>query len=206
MALLSSSASLRACARPTVAPRARVVVAPVVVCRATAEDALKVASDLLAKGMDAAKNVDANQLKAQATQVAQMSAATVKSALDAGLAAWASYDKDGDGKLSISEAVTLLNGPEISNAISAATGAPHTKRSEEDIKVWFKRADFDHSGTLSKREFAVMYAGVLCEKAAGNASTLSNGLLSAIKAAGGDGKIEVSELKNLLGLVGLRKA
>jgi hypothetical protein len=30
----------------------------------------------------------------------------------------------------------------------------------------FKRADFDHSGTLSKREFAVMYAGVLCEKAA----------------------------------------
>jgi hypothetical protein len=30
----------------------------------------------------------------------------------------------------------------------------------------FKRADFDNSGTLSKREFAVMYAGVLCEKAA----------------------------------------
>jgi len=30
----------------------------------------------------------------------------------------------------------------------------------------FERADFDHSGTLSKREFAVMYAGVLCEKAA----------------------------------------
>lgn len=29
----------------------------------------------------------------------------------------------------------------------------------------FERADFDHSGTLSKREFAVMYAGLLCEKA-----------------------------------------
>jgi hypothetical protein len=40
----------------------------------------------------------------------------------------------------------------------------------------------------------------------GNTNTLSNSLLSAIKAAGGDGKIEVSELKNLLGLVGLRKA
>lgn len=38
----------------------------------------------------------------------------------------------------------------------------------------------------------------------GNATVMSNGLLSAIKAAGGDGKIEVSELKNLLGLVGLR--
>jgi hypothetical protein len=40
----------------------------------------------------------------------------------------------------------------------------------------------------------------------GNATTLSNGLLSAIKAAGGDGKIDVSELKGLLGLIGLRKA
>lgn len=35
------------------------------------------------------------QLKAQATQAAQMSASTVKSAIDAGLAAWSSYDKDG---------------------------------------------------------------------------------------------------------------
>jgi hypothetical protein len=35
------------------------------------------------------------QLKAQATQAAQMSAATVKVAVDAGLAAWSSYDKDG---------------------------------------------------------------------------------------------------------------
>jgi hypothetical protein len=40
----------------------------------------------------------------------------------------------------------------------------------------------------------------------GNATTLSNGLLSAIKAAGDDGKIDVSELKGLLGLIGLRKA
>jgi len=40
----------------------------------------------------------------------------------------------------------------------------------------------------------------------GSATTMSNGLLQAIVAAGGDGKIEVSELKNLLGLVGLRKA
>jgi Ca2+-binding EF-hand superfamily protein len=178
------------------------------VCRAQTkqEEALKMAQDLLAKGMDAAKNVDVNAMKAQATQAAQMSAATVKSAVDAGLAAWSSYDKDGDGKLSIAEAVDMLNGPEISGAIQQATGQPHTKRTEADIKAWFQRADFDKSCTLSKREFAVMYAGVLCEKAAGNASVLSNGLLSAIKAAGGDGKIEVSELKNLLGLVGLRKA
>jgi hypothetical protein len=182
------------------------VVRPAVVCRAKTDDALKVATDLLGKGMEAAKSIDTAQLKAQAQQVAQMSAVQVKGALDAGLAAWSSYDKDGDGKLSISEAVALLNGPEISGAIAQATGLPHTKRTEADIKTWFQRADFDHSGTLSKREFAVMYAGVLCEKAAGNATTLSNGLLSAIKAAGDDGKIDVSELKGLLGLIGLRKA
>lgn len=41
-----------------------------------------------------------------------------------------------DGKLSISEAVNLLNGPEISAAIEKATGAPHSKRSEADIKKW----------------------------------------------------------------------
>ncbi len=35
------------------------------------------------------------QLKAQAQQIAQMSATQVKGALDAGLAAWASYDKNG---------------------------------------------------------------------------------------------------------------
>lgn len=40
----------------------------------------------------------------------------------------------------------------------------------------------------------------------GSATTMSNGLLSALKAAGGDGKVEISELKNLLGLVGLRTA
>lgn len=210
MALLTST-TMRTCARPAAAPRAVVVTPRVVVCRAkTQEEALKAAGDLLQKGVamatDAVKNVDTAQLKAQAQQAAQMSAATVKAAIDAGLKAWSKYDKDEDGKLSIAEAVELLNGPEISAAIKQATGMEHSKRSEADIKKWFERADFDHSGTLSKREFAVMYAGVLCEKAAGSATTMSNGLLQAIVAAGGDGKIEVSELKNLLGLVGLRKA
>jgi hypothetical protein len=37
----------------------------------------------------------------------------------------------------------------------------------------FERADFDHSGTLSKREFATMYAGLLCEKAAVSAGGLT---------------------------------
>lgn len=36
---------------------------------------------------------------------------------------------------------------------------------EADIKKWSERADFDHSGTLSKREFVVMYVGLLADKA-----------------------------------------
>ena len=61
MALLSSS-SLRVCARPTAAPHAAVVVRPAVVCRAKTDDALKVATDLLGKGMEAAKSIDTAQV------------------------------------------------------------------------------------------------------------------------------------------------
>lgn len=63
MALISS-ASLRACARPTAAPRAAVVAPRPVVCRAKAEDALKMATDLLGKGLDAAKSMDTAQASA----------------------------------------------------------------------------------------------------------------------------------------------
>lgn len=64
MALLSS-ASLRTCARPTAAPRAAVVAPRVIVCRAQTnqEEALKMAQDLLSKGMDAAKSVDVNAVR-----------------------------------------------------------------------------------------------------------------------------------------------
>jgi hypothetical protein len=62
MAFLSS-ASLRTCAKPTAAPRAAVANPRVVVCRAkTQEDAIKMAQDLLQKGVEAAKNVDVNQV------------------------------------------------------------------------------------------------------------------------------------------------
>lgn len=54
---------------------------------------------------------------------------------------------------------------QVSAAVRQATGLPHTQRSEPDIKKWFERADFDHSGTLSKREFLVMYVGLLADKA-----------------------------------------
>jgi hypothetical protein len=48
-----------------------------------------------------------------------------------------------DGKLSVSEAVDLLNSKDLSAAIEKLTGMPHTHRTEADIKKWFSRADFD---------------------------------------------------------------
>lgn len=54
---------------------------------------------------------------------------------------------------------------QVSAAVTNATGMERTIRTEADIKKWFERADFDHSGSLSKREFVVMYIGLLADKA-----------------------------------------
>lgn len=53
------------------------------------------------------------QAQAQAGAALNMSAAAIKSCIDTALATWGSYDKDGDGKLTIAEAVALLNSPEV---------------------------------------------------------------------------------------------
>lgn len=55
----------------------------------------------------------AAQMQGQAGQAINMSAAAVKSCIDAALSTWSSFDKDGDGKLSIAEAVALLNSDEV---------------------------------------------------------------------------------------------
>lgn len=45
-----------------------------------------------------------------------------------------------DGKLTISEAVNLLNSPEVSAVVTKTTGMEHTMRTEDEIKKWFERA------------------------------------------------------------------
>jgi hypothetical protein len=76
----------------------------------------------------------------------------------------------------------LLSCPfrQVTSAVKQATGMDHTTRTEDDIKKWFSRADFDHSGTLSKREFVVMYIGLLADKAKLGAGGLAKALCAAL--------------------------
>jgi hypothetical protein len=69
---------------------------------------------------------------------------------------------------------------QVTSAVKQATGMDHTTRTEDDIKKWFSRADFDHSGTLSKREFVVMYIGLLADKAKLGAGGLAKALCAAL--------------------------
>ena len=58
-------------------------------------------------------------------------------------------------------------------------------------------ADFDKSQTLSKREFTVMYVGLLAHKAKLGLGTLAGAIATALD-TDGDGKIGSTELKALL--------
>ena len=69
------------------------------------------------------------------------SASAVQGSLDAMLAEWAKFDKDGDGKLSPAEAIALLNSAEVAATVKKTTGLEHTQRSKADIEKWFKRAE-----------------------------------------------------------------
>uniref|UniRef100_A0A383WGL8 EF-hand domain-containing protein n=1 Tax=Tetradesmus obliquus TaxID=3088 RepID=A0A383WGL8_TETOB len=172
-------------------------------------DPVKTAQDLIAQGAAALKNMDADKVKAAAAQAqaqvggaVNMSAAAVKQVVDTALGTWSTYDRDGDGKITIAEAVALLNSKEVASAVKQATGMDHTMRTEDEIKKWFARADFDHSGTLSKREFGVMYVGLLADKAKLGAGGLAQALCAMLD-SDGDGKIGTSELKGLLAASGL---
>jgi len=191
--------------------------------RAEADKVAAAAKDLAAKGLDALKNIDkekAKELAGQAVNVvksidvekAKAAAATAKDAavkgynvsviaitgcLDAALAAWGKFDADEDGKLSINEAVALLNSEDLSSVVTKLTGMEHSQRTVEDIKIWFNRADFDKSNTLSKREFTVMYVGLLAHKAKLGLGTLAGAIATALD-SDGDGKIGSTELKALL--------
>jgi hypothetical protein len=58
-------------------------------------------------------------------------------------------------------------------------------------------ADFDKSGTLSKREFTVMYVGLMAHKAKLGVQGLAAAVCTALD-NDGDGKIGSTELKALL--------
>jgi hypothetical protein len=45
-----------------------------------------------------------------------------------------------DGKLSMNEALALLNSEEVAAAVKKGTGLDHTTRTAADIQTWFNRA------------------------------------------------------------------
>lgn len=213
--MLATTRSLRAASKGQVALRAPVSVArPSTAVRASKQEpdlaALKEAAlGAAQKGFDALKKVDVDAVKAQAADAlknvdvgklkdqATGGIEAIKKSLDATLEFWGTYDKNGDGKLTIDEAVALLNSKEVSDVVTKLTGLPHTQRTAADIKKWFNRADFDQSGDLSKREFAVMYTGLLCDKAKVGAKGLAQAVCGALD-KDGDGQITSDEFKALL--------
>ncbi|GBF95715.1 hypothetical protein Rsub_08697 [Raphidocelis subcapitata] len=161
------------------------------------DDLAGAAKDLASKAAEAIKKLDVENVKGAIGDAANFSMETAKQSIDAALAVWSKFDADGDGKLSISEAVDLLNSKDLSAAIEKLTGMPHTHRTEADIKKWFSRADFDKSGTLSKREFTVMYVGLLADKAKVGAGGMAQAICTALD-RDGDGMIGSTEFKKLI--------
>ncbi|KIY97594.1 hypothetical protein MNEG_10368 [Monoraphidium neglectum] len=159
-----------------------------------AEAATAKGKEYAAKAQEAIKSVDVDKIK---QQVSGLSATNLRAALDSALALYGKYDGDGDGKLEIGEAVALLNSENVTAAVEKLTGQPHTQRTEADIKKWFNRADFDKSSTLSKREFAVLYTGLIVDKAKGGLQGFATAAISALD-SDNDGIINSTELKALL--------
>lgn len=121
----------------------------------------------------------------------------VKQSIDTALESWGKYDSNGDGKLTISEVVDLLNSPELTGAVEKMTGQPHTKRTIEDIKKWFGRADFNKDELMSKREFAVLYAGLQADKAKAGVTGMATNIMAALD-RDGNGTIGSTEFKKML--------
>lgn len=131
--------------------------------------------------------------------VAKLSANTAKGLVRTALSAFDKYDVNKNRKLEISEAVELLNGPELAAAVEQL-GVQPIKRTEEDIRAWFKRADFNNDGVLTKMEFTMMYVGLISERAHLGPQIVATMVVSLLDKEG-DGTIDSDTLKKLLFLV-----
>ncbi|KAI8466723.1 MAG: hypothetical protein J3K34DRAFT_432976 [Monoraphidium minutum] len=195
--MLAATRSIRAAAKAPVS-RASVPVPRRTVCRASEADLKNMAAaakekgaELVGKAQEALKGVDVDKVKEA------LSVDGVKGAINSVLSYYGNFDADGDGKLTIDEAVALLNSKEVADVSSKVTGQPHTMRTAEDIKKWFNRADFDKSKTLSKREFTVMYVGLMADKAKTGVKGMASAIIQALD-SDNDGIIQSTELKAML--------
>lgn len=203
--MLARAASIRLASKTPAAPRVAVPTVSRTTVRMSAsgptkddvaalkEAAFSAAQKAAGAAKEAIKDLDVDKVKGAVSG----GVAGIKGAIDAALSLWSKFDTDGDGKLTIEETLTLLNSKELTDAIQSATGLAHTKRTEKDIEAWFYRADFDKSETLSKREFTVMYAGLLAEKAKGGIKGMASAVCTALD-TDSDGTIGAPELKAIL--------
>ncbi|GIL45202.1 hypothetical protein Vafri_2517 [Volvox africanus] len=119
--------------------------------------------------------------------------------------AWDKYDKDRNGTMSLKECERIFNSPEISETFEKLTNIPHRTYTPEDLEPYFKRADKDASGTLSRTEFLALYLAVTGDRVKRNPLLLAEALLGFID---GDknGVLEGRELKLLLTILGFAPA
>lgn len=135
----------------------------------------------------------------------KLSLGNVISALSTVNSCFSKYDVDRSGQLSLDEATALLNGPELRTSLLTLANVEVPHRTKDDLQPYFKKADSDRSGALSRTEFMAMYLAVATERVKQDPLVLAEGLLGFID-ADRNGKIQGGELKVLLAILGFPAA
>ncbi|PNW73025.1 hypothetical protein CHLRE_14g615850v5 [Chlamydomonas reinhardtii] len=130
-----------------------------------------------------------------------MTLLNVISSLARASSAWELYDTNRDGVLSLEETEALINSAEISQAIELLTNTSCTYYTAADLDPYFRRADTDNSGTLTRTEFLALYLAVATERVKKNPLLLAEALLGFID-TDKNGVLEGGEIKVLLTILG----
>ncbi|GLC34083.1 hypothetical protein PLESTB_000835300 [Pleodorina starrii] len=136
---------------------------------------------------------------------AQLSVTDYVSLLSKASSAWEKYDKDRNGTMSLKECEDIFNSSEICDAFETLTNMSHRHYTAADLEPYFKRADRDFSGTLSRTEFLALYLAVVGDRIKRNPLLLAEALLGFID-KDKNGVLEGNELKALLAILGFAPA
>ncbi|GIL78867.1 hypothetical protein Vretimale_131 [Volvox reticuliferus] len=103
------------------------------------------------------------------------------------------------------ECERIFNSPEVSETFQKLTNMSHCNYTTADLEPYFKRADKDASGTLSRTEFLALYLAVTGDRVKRNPLLLAEALLGFID-KDKNGVLEGKELKCLLAILGFAPA
>ncbi|EFJ53034.1 calmodulin-like protein camb [Volvox carteri f. nagariensis] len=135
----------------------------------------------------------------------QLSVTDLISLLTRASRAWDKYDKDRNGSLSLKECEEIFNSAEITQAFESLTNMSHRAYTSRDLEPYFKHADKDSSGTLSRTEFLALYLAIMGDRVKRNPLLLAEALLGFID-KDKNGVLEGKELKGLLLILGFAPA